>query len=496
MIKYKKSIQLLLCLCLFGIVGCSKFLEKDPDNRTELNSPEKVGLLLTSAYPKGNYIAMYESASDNAGDRGLATSEAILNTDSYFFDSTHSGSDQDTPEFYWTECYAAIAAANNALEVINNTGADSVNYLSMKGEALLCRAYAHFMLVTTFGDPYDPAGTNEALSIPYVEVPETKLMQKYKRLSVKDVYDKIERDLLTGLPLLDDDRYDRPKWHFTTVAANAFATRFFLFKKDYTKVIAYANASFPGTSISAYMRPWNTVYKTYTESEQRTNYTKADQSAILLIAEANSWWARNFNSYRYGYNQAIANQVIFRAALPGGNWAQRSKAYYYGGNNERQGIAKWNEYFVETNLNSQIGQGYDMIPLFTAEEVLFNRAEAEAYLGQEDAALGDLTIYAASHIDSYNASTNAVTMTKINNYFTNYGSELGDDVPNLVKAVLNFKRVEYIQEGLRWLDVLRYKIPITHTGSILGASRTETLAPNDKRRKFSIPQTAFQGFEN
>lgn len=490
----KQSLIYISLLVMTG-VSCNKFLSKEPDNRTDLNSVQKVSLILGTAYPQANYVPMYESASDNAADRGLNTTQSLLNDNSYFFDSSQTGSDQDTPEFYWTNCYAAIAAANNALDAISKAS-DTASYQSQKGEALICRAYAHFMLVNTFAPTYNPGGDNSELSIPYVEAPETKVQQTYKRLSVQAVYDKIERDLLAGIPLLNDDRYDRPKWHFTKVAANAFATRFYLFKKEYQKVIDYANASFPSSSISAFMRPWNTTYLSYTATEMSVNYTKSDQTAVLLMAESTSWWARNVNAWRYGMNYNIATQSVYKNTIVGGNWAQRSKAYYYGGEPNRLAILKWNEYFVETSLNSSIGQGYDMVPLFTAEEVLFNRAEAEAYLNQTNNALSDLTIYAASHISSYSATNNAVTMDKINAYYTANPDEFDSNVPNLVRAIMNFKRVEFIQEGLRWLDLMRYHIPITHTGTELGATRTETLSANDPRRAFAIPATAKQGFEN
>ena len=56
----------------------------------------------------------------------------------------------------------------------------------------------------------------------------------------------------------------------------------------------------------------------------------------------------------------------------------------------------------------------------------------------------------------------------------------------LIKAVLYYKRAEFIHEGMRWFDILRYKIPVVHTtidGQIM------TLGPDDLRRVLQIPQS-------
>src|SRR5687768_8213869 len=109
---------------LLLFTGCKKFLEKEPDNRAKLNSPQKVAQLLASAYPKSNYQAMAELSSDNVGDIGTNALDVpdwiTLNADLYLYrDTKGSGTNEDTPEGYWFGCYKAIAAANLALEAIS-----------------------------------------------------------------------------------------------------------------------------------------------------------------------------------------------------------------------------------------------------------------------------------------------------------------------------------------------------------------------------------------
>ena len=87
-----------------------------------------------------------------------------------------------------------------------------------KGEALICRAYAHFVLVNIFCQQYDPNYPDD-MGIPYMEKAETELDPKYERGTVAEVYAKIEKDIEEGLPLIDDAIYSVPKYHFNRKAA-------------------------------------------------------------------------------------------------------------------------------------------------------------------------------------------------------------------------------------------------------------------------------------
>ena len=59
----------------------------------------------------------------------------------------------------------------------------------------------------------------------------------YKRGTVKEVYEKIEKDLKLGISLVDDSYYSKPKFHFNKKAAYAFASRFYLIKGEWQRVL-------------------------------------------------------------------------------------------------------------------------------------------------------------------------------------------------------------------------------------------------------------------
>ncbi|HRQ49049.1 MAG TPA: RagB/SusD family nutrient uptake outer membrane protein [Agriterribacter sp.] len=472
----KKLFIYIPVVLLAANTGCKKYLEHLPDNRTELNSPEKVSQLLGTAYPQANYMDFCESLSDNVADKGVGEQD-ITNADAYLYKDV-TDNQQDSPEYYWNACYAAIAAANHALEACN-AAEDPAGYQAQKGEALVARAYAHFMLVTLFSKVYDPATASSDPGIPYVTEPEKVVIKNYERKTVAYVYEMIEKDLLEGLPLLVDQQYTVPRYHFTKAAANAFAARFYLYKKEYAKTVEYAGRVFTTSNITTLLRPWNTTYLTYTYREMWAEYAKATQPANLLLGETPSWWGRYYYSTRYGMTSAIRDD-IFGSNVTGGTWAFRNHTYTAGTNNYM--IPKINEYFVRTSVNASIGVGYIMVPLFTVEEVLFNKAEANNALNNTNDAITDLNSYAAARIVNYSAATHRITETKIKNF---YGTS--DLQEGILQTILDFKRAEYVQEGMRWFDILRHKIVVTHRtveGEVI------ELGENDPRRILQIPESA------
>ena len=56
-----KYIGLSIIAVGLGLTSCNDFLDKIPDNRTEVTSEEQVTLLLTTAYSSNNSIIMAES---------------------------------------------------------------------------------------------------------------------------------------------------------------------------------------------------------------------------------------------------------------------------------------------------------------------------------------------------------------------------------------------------------------------------------------------------
>ncbi len=471
---------------LLALLGCNDFLSTEPDStRATLKTPEQVSQLLTTAYPQGGYVVFSEAMSDNSDDKGVGEDDRV-NRGSYLFEVVDAPVDiPDSPDMYWARAYKAIAAANLALQVISEAPDPSI-FSAQKGEALVARAYAHFMLVSFFSKFYDPETASTDPGIPYVTVPEDVVVKQYERRTVAYVYEMIEKDLVEGLPLIKDVSYTVPKYHFNIAAANAFASRFYLVKRDYAKTLSYANSVFPSGDIAANLRPWNTDYLSLTPDGLFKRYTRASEQANLLLVETSSLFGRFVARYRYGLTNSKWNEISQVSGLTGTNASWAYPVYTQGEGNLL--IPKFTEYFVKQSVNAEIGDPYVMVPLFTAEEVLFNRAEANLYLGNGTAALADINLFMSKRLRNYDAGTQTVTLPKIRSYYGLSNSTQNNSLGLLI-SIADLRRIEFTQEGMRWFDMLRYGIGVTHAtrnGQVI------TVDIDDPKRLLQLPQSVVQ----
>lgn len=469
-----------VCLMLLGNASCSKYLEENPDNRAEITTVDQVAGLLVSAYPDRHYL-WNEEASDNSEDRTTKVSnEGQPYTDLYFWRDPE-GNGNSTPAEYWIATYEAIASANYALEAIakNNFGAKADAY---KAEALIARAYCHHMLVMHFSPAYEIGGANDGMGIPYVTTPETKVFQQYDRGTVKSVYENIERDLTNGLKLLKAGSWEVPKYHFNPQAAHAFAARFFLFKGDYDKVIEHVSAILPENNFYDNLRQYAGNLSTLSGTEHRQEYTKAERPFNLLLANTYSSFHRSSGAgaNRYGFGEQVKTHyngtTVFGAPF-------RTVLFHWTAPNYNPG--KYNEYFYYTNVAQGIGLPYIMMPLFTVDEALTNRAEAYIQKGDYTNAINDLNTFGRSRIVNFNLGTHGLTTEKVKTF-----TGKTDVKEAMIAALLDSKKRAFIWEGIRWMDILRHKLTVRHNhfDNLSGAETFTELPYGDPRRVFQLPK--------
>lgn len=474
----KRLLYISTCCVAMTFSACNKYLGTTPDSRSQLDTPEKISELLVSAYPQAGYATFCEAMSDNVADIGIGDAYNP-NQDAYFWRDVRSDA-QDSPEYYWNECYKAIAAANQALYAISQK-TDPQNYQAQKGEALVARAYAHFMLVCIFSKMYDESSANTDMGIPYVTEPETVVIKKYDRKTVQYVYDMVAKDIEEGMPLIKDKSYLVPRYHFNRQAAEAFAARFYLYAKQYDKSIAHASKVLPSESWGDNMRPWlTTLASAANPTEMATIMNSASTSANLLLAQTISWWARYYKSYRYATSASIADGMKTANNITNSilaiRWNSWDAGLYWAS-------PKYLEFFVYNSAGSDAGKAYVMVPLLTIEEALLTRAEARILSGDYTAAMTDLNIWVKARVSGYTPAANNITEVRVKSF---YG--VADLREGLIKTILDIKRVEFMHEGTRWFDILRYQLPVTHT--IAGGGAPVTLPLNDPRRVVQLPQLA------
>lgn len=481
----KKYINIGITL-LFGLgtmTSCDKYLDENPDMRTDIDTKDKVGQLLVSAYPGYSYI-FTESASDNFEDKGPGQSTQTNQpmVDLYNWEDP-DGAGNSTPAQYWNGCYTAIAAANHALQAIEDGNFKPEEIRHYKGEALVARAYAHFMLVTLFSKAYEIGQANDSAGIPYVTEPETVVLAQYDRETVAKTYERIEQDLTDGLPLLAGGVWNVPKYHFNPQAANAFAARFYLFKGEWDKIITHVTNIFPDNSFYDNVRQYSGNLYDLAYAEHSLEYTKAERPFNLLLANTYSTYHRSsgFGTHLYGWGENKKNE--WAAASVFGP-AFRNRLGSWGAPNYTPN--KLAEYFHYTNVAAGIGFPYIMMPLFTVDEALMNRAEAYIQKENYTRAIEDMNVIGRSRIVNYNPNTHGLTIAKAQAF-------TGKDNPKeaMIDALLDTKKKMFVLEGIRWMDILRHRITVRH--NYISADGTETfkeLTPEDNRRMFQIPKEA------
>ena len=508
----KKYIGFSIIALGLTLTSCDDWLDKLPDNRMELQTPSDVSSLLVSAYPSSHPAYLLEMYSDNTDDCvNPSWSEASrFQAQAYNWEDITETGEDESPQELWNRHYLAIASANAAIDLIEGKGSPA-EYTEQLGEALLCRAYAMFQLSTVFCKAYNPATASTDLGLPYPTHPEKVVGTVYTRGTMEDLYGQIDKDLQRGLPLVSSN-YSKPKFHFNTDAAKAFAARFYLYKGDFAKAITYATEVL-GADPTAKARDWDAYSALNMNDQIRPEaWVSADEKCNFLLQTVYSEWGAISGPYRYGdkyahsyritYDEDIASKGPFGAAnstFKQRVWSNTALAKLF--------HRKVPYEFEYTDLQAGIGFAHAEYAVFTTEQLLLERAEAYALSGELQKAVDDYntimkiyqnypkTFTLKQIVDFYNGvdyyTPKKATVKKhfVKPVYT-IDAE-GSDQEALLQAILHLRRIMEVGEGYRMQDVKRYGIVIyrrqTNTSYTISAV-TDSLTVDDPRRAIQLPQ--------
>ena len=519
-IIYKGSLMLASVAIL---ASCSDQLDTLPDNRTTLDTPKKIAGLLVTAYPDRTPTLFNEWMSDNTDYMGAQNSQGNRGGDQYFFWQEQTEGGNDSPEMVWMLYYEGVYKANEALAAIEDQGGPKNDILrNSKGEALLIRAYDHFILANEFCRPYNGKTSTKDAGLYYATgiADFSAAAEQSNRGTVADVYEKIAADIEAGIPLLNDT-YEVPKYHFNKQAAYAFATRFYLYYEKWEKAKEYADKLL-GSNPAASLRDYRALQAMpLSKSEQAVKiaeaYCSASADCNLLVqtsvSNAGMALAPWLISKRYTLTNYLAETELFQS---NNIWGTSSNLIWkpFTVNSGESNFALLMKLPREFEIrNTTTGSGYlrTLNVDFTMDEALLNRAEAEIMLGQNDAACADMTIWMKNFFN-----TNVtLTPTSVQTYFKTVPYAYADAakmVPSfkkhisprftidaegsvqesLLQCLLNFRRIETVHQGMRWMDIRRYNIEIPRR--LIGANgrpskNLDWLEKDDPRQVVQIPQS-------
>ena len=519
-IIYKGSLMLASVAIL---ASCSDQLDTLPDNRTTLDTPKKIAGLLVTAYPDRTPTLFNEWMSDNTDYMGAQNSQGNRGGDQYFFWQEQTEGGNDSPEQVWMLYYEGVYKANEALAAIEDQGGPNNDILrNSKGEALLLRAYNHFVLANEFCRPYNGKTSTKDAGLYYATgiADFSAAAEQSVRGTVADVYAKIAADIEAGIPLLNDT-YEVPKYHFNKQAAYAFATRFYLYYEKWEKAKEYADKLL-GSNPAASLRNYAALQAMpLSKSEQAVKiaeaYCSASADCNLLIqtsvSNAGMALAPWLTSKRYTLTNYLSETELFQS---NNIWGTSSNLIWkpFTVNSGESNFALLMKLPREFEIrNTTTGSGYlrTLNVDFTMDEALLNRAEAEIMLGQNDAACADMTIWMKNFFN-----TNVtLTPTSVQTFFKAVPYAYADAakmVPSfkkhisprftidaegsvqesLLQCLLNFRRIETVHQGMRWMDIRRYNIEIPRR--LIGVNgrpskNLDWLEKDDPRQVVQIPQS-------
>ncbi len=541
-----KNISLAACVALLSFTSCNDFLDTTPDTRVYLSTVDQLRQLLITGYSSTSYTTVCELSTDNVVDNNSPSADdtrenlpsfSPADDQLFAFEDVTMSIDNDSPSGVWNGCYGAIATANAVLEKaeeFEQKGADANGALSadakarldaVKGEAYMIRAYHYFLLSNVFCLPYRGPELSKTIDgIPYITKPETVVNPKYERGNLADVYANIEKDLEMGLKLVSDDFYDSPKYHFNKAAANAFAARFYLFKRDYPKVVEHATAAFKGNDPATICSDvWSKTDFFYVSDIGRYFTSSERTNNMLIMSYYTSWWRRLVMSPRYACNRDAKRATI---QGPGPSW----EGFTFTNNKTKEqfsmnpcfvslcgssGSSDYGVYFAPnafeqfeyTDKLAGIGYVHGVRAEFTTEETLLCRAEAYLFMGEIDKAMEDLKTFDGAMQKNANSTPDRyrpMTRELVERFYSLEGSKrtggrahgimkpihidqvcpnaqyrVTDEILPYLQCVQHFRRIWTVHTGQRWFDIRRFGLSVTHNIGVKGSKTIGVTAVGD-----------------
>lgn len=374
------------------------------------------------------------------------------------------GSLQENVQTIFNVTYKKIAAANTIIfnvPLMREKGEPVDMLTRINGEAHFLRALWYFVLVNTYGKPYNKASADIDYGVPLKTTPEVE-DGYFTRVPVKTIYDQIVNDLLLAEKDLEGHN-EQSTMRAGQAAVQALLSRVFLYIEEYEKAAQYAD-------------------KLIGKGYQFTNLNGYDNTGnFLKTTSPETIFNMGTNAYTNMYGQLFSHTTfstadVYRAS---GSLLQsftnedlRPSVFFDKGVRPGQLYAK-----VKKSVTAEAVSDIYLIRL---PEVYLNKAEALAILGHNNEAIGILE---------------ELRM----NRFKNAPAPPPADQEALVTFIREERRRELCFEGHRWFDLRRYAVnskfpfskPIKHNAYAYNSSRQSYLDGYYELKPYSLDPAAY-----
>ncbi len=457
--KFIVAACLVLMMCLFAVSCDDSVTDLQPlDRITEaaaFETPDRCELSMVGVYDRaqsgfyaGGQVRGYPFGAANV-EQGDNRGEDMLNV-ALFYAITYEATYNPTTAnnvYHWETLYGLINRANIVIEGMRNAATNGVisaqAAAEYEGEARFLRALAHHELLIHFARPYNHTPDASHPGVPYrtTAVNTAAALDQAAtqgRNTVKECYDRILEDLNFAAANLPDTRAGSRKISRATAgAATALKTRIYLHMGDWQKVIDEGSKLVAGG-----------VYSLTATPEGPFANNASNTESIFAI--------ENSQADNPGVNGALP---VMYAVSPGRALVAISpiiwNAPFWHPSDLRRGqLAKDNgrAFFSHKYRNITTQDDYNQI--IRLPEVLLNMSEAYARL-------------ASPNTTEALAMLNMVRNRALTDAALHYTAASFPTTNDLIRAILNERRIEFLGEGRRWADIHRLaKDAVFSTGGI------------------------------
>lgn len=205
----KRIVNYMLALSgLFAMASCSDFTEIQPKGKNLLSTTKQLEMLLNYEYLNvegtdmfmlcGDLITVLDNVPNMISNRIETRSAIMLMWDEANQDRMAELTARDVD---YTNCYSIIGKISNPiLSRVDVAEGDEATKQRLRCEALVLRAYYHWILVNKFAKAYNPETAAEDPGIPYM-TEDMVVSDLAEKSTVQQVYDNILADLQQAIEI-------------------------------------------------------------------------------------------------------------------------------------------------------------------------------------------------------------------------------------------------------------------------------------------------------
>ncbi len=459
---------------LFSLIGCEKYLAKEPLKQTTIQTVDQLEALVNNAtaftYDGNNATAAFSTDDTEipmVTYSNFSTKWSIENLYYYAFNVDQIVGFAADP--LWNGEYKKIFTANLILFNIDKVTGDDITREKVRADAYFIRAYSYWLLANHYCLPYSTTNFSE-MGLPLKKT--TDFTEPLTRSTLKETYDFIEADLVEAAKTTVEDVDPAKRWRVSKKAVQAFLSRYYLFIGNYDKSLE--NSDFALASTGAKNVDYHAILP-------GTPASYTNPSVTLVYSEMNNYSTTNI----LGWNEFYYSRYSYTS----GQWWLPSTSLQNLFDKANDLRYKW--LFIENGGRrftvtdplirySFFSDGRYIPTGPTYAEMLLNKAEVLARKSQVGPAMDAVNLLRLKRLNNPDPLTAA-------------------NKDEAIAKVLQERRRE-MPFAMRWFDIRRFSVndypaddvTVTHpffkvgVGSVdVATPQIYTLAPGSRR--FAIP---------